>query len=151
MPKASLGDHHLEWFRLLTEVKARAAELPFVLDLVGELERLMAVSSSLDTERAALIARAQQLTRDQDAVLIRARIVAGQIRAGIRTKYGYGSEALIGFGMRPRRRKAARMEEERDGAALAVPVTPDPSKDTVAGNRQPKGGRSPSKGRRRPS
>lgn len=153
MPKASLGDHHLEWFRLIAEVRAKAAELPFLMDFVDELERLLEKSTLIDAERGALASRSQQLTRDQDAVKARARIVAAQLRAGIRTKFGYGSELLTGFGLRPRRRKISHIKEEEAGAALVATGVPDAtaSSSPPLGNGSPlEGDRRPSKGRRRP-
>jgi hypothetical protein len=127
MPKAALADHHKEWFQLAAEIRRQAAEVPFLLDLADELERLLAKSSSLEVERSTLAARIQQLTRDQDAVKTRARSVASQLRAGVRSRFGYASETLAAFGMRPRRRKIARSQEEKAGAALVAPAAPKES------------------------
>jgi hypothetical protein len=115
MPKAALADHHLEWFQLAAEVRINAAEL---------------------------VAGVQQLTRDMDAVKARARIVAGQVRAGVRTKYGYGNEKLTAFGMRPRRRSFDRLKEEQAGAALVAPALETPDEPAKA---------APTEGKCRPS
>jgi len=121
MPKAALADHSVEWYRLAVGVRENAADVPFLIDQVDELERLLSSSQRIDGERAALDAQRQQLSRDLDAVKTRARIVAAQVRSGIRTKYGYGSEKLTVFGMRPRRRGIASRNEELAGAALVAP------------------------------
>jgi hypothetical protein len=149
MPKAALADHHLEWFQLAAEVRINAAEVPFLTELADELERLYERSAGIQVERAALVARVQQLTRDMDAVKARARIVAGQVRAGVRTKYGYGNEKLTAFGMRPRRRSFDRLKEEQAGAALVAPAPQTPDEPAKAAPAE--GKRRPSRGRRDPS
>jgi hypothetical protein len=106
MPKAALAEHNLEWYRLVA-VRDNTADVPYLTDLVGELEHLLARSQQIDTERAALDAQRQQLTRDLDGIKARARIVAAHLRSGVKTKYGYSSEKLTQFGLRPRRRHHA--------------------------------------------
>jgi len=99
--------------------------MPFLMEFVNELERLKETAGRIEVERATLDAKRQQLTRDLDAVKARARVLAAQVRAGIKTKYGYGSEKLIEFGLRPRRRSLTSLQEEQAGAALVTPP-PDP-------------------------
>jgi hypothetical protein len=120
MSKDALADHSLEWYRLAAKVRENAAEMPYLLDMAGELERLLASSSRIAAERATLDAQRHQLSRDLDAVKSRARIVAAQLRAGVKAKLGFGSEKLTEFGMRPRRRDVRRREEESKGAALGA-------------------------------
>lgn len=128
MSKASIADHSLEWGKLTRSVRANVADVPYLEDLLSELETLVDRSHEIRIERAALDARSQQLTRDLQAVTSRARTVAAQLRSGLKTRFGHGSEKLVEFGLRPRRKRLdIEMEEARVSAAPpSRDETPDP-------------------------
>lgn len=121
MPKASLADHSLEWFKLLASVEANNQDVPYLKELRDELELVLDSVKALDQERAALEARKQQITRDLQALKSRGRLVAARLRSGLRTRYGFGSEKLVEFGMRPRRRSLD--DEMREEQAMTA-ITP---------------------------
>lgn len=119
MPKASLADHSLEWFKLLASVEANNQDVPYLDELKDELQLVLDSVKVLAQEQATLEARRQQVTRDLQALKSRGRLVAARLRSGLRTRYGFGSEKLVEFGMRPRRRRLAdEMREERVMAAI---------------------------------
>lgn len=116
MPKASIADHELEWRQLVARANANAADLPYLAELVAELQKIIDVVPQLEQERLVLNARSQQLTRDLDGHKGRARVVAARIRSGLKTKYGHSSAKLTEFGLRPRRRRLS--EEQAEQAAM---------------------------------
>ncbi len=119
MPKASLADHSLEWFKLLASVEANNQDVPYLDELKDELQLVLDSVKVLAQEQATLEARRQQVTRDLQALKSRGRLVAARMRSGLRTRYGFGSEKLVEFGMRPRRRRLAdEMREEQVMAAI---------------------------------
>ena len=119
MPKASLADHSLEWFKLLASVEANNQDVPYLDELKDELQLVLDSVKVLAQEQATLEARRQQVTRDLQALKSRGRLVAARLRSGLRTRYGFGSEKLVEFGMRPRRRRLAdEMREEQVMAAI---------------------------------
>lgn len=124
MPKASIADHELEWRQLVARATANAEDLPFLAELVAELQKIVEVVPQLEQERLALTARSQQLTRDIDAYKGRGRIVAARIRSGLKTKYGHGSEKLTEFGLRPRRRRLR--DQQAEQAAMDKLTDADP-------------------------
>jgi hypothetical protein len=112
MPK-SVADHSLEWSHLLASVGTNSGDVPFLDDLTLELNRILRTLNELDKEQLALIARKQQITRDREALKNLGRVVAARIRSGLRTQYGFGSEKLTEFGMRPRRRSVKDRQAEQ--------------------------------------
>lgn len=107
MPKKSVADHSLEWSQLITMVRRNAADVPYLLELSSELETVLSGVSKLETERLALDAESHQKTRDIQALKGVGRSISARIRSGLNTQYGFGSEKLVEFGMRPRRRRVA--------------------------------------------
>jgi len=124
MPKNSFADDTGDWSQLLRSVGNRNDEVPFLKELLSELQLLLDTVRELERERLQLKARSQQISRDVDALRNRGRNLAGRVRSGLRTQYGYDSELLTEFGLNPRRRKVrARIAEQE---ALTKISDPDP-------------------------
>lgn len=124
MPKNSFAEDTVGWSMLLSSTRKHDHEVPFLKELMAELQLILKTVTALEQERLQLKARSQQITKDLDALKTRGRSVAGRIRSGIKSQYGYSSEQLIEFGMHPRRRKVQdRLAEEE---ALAKISNPDP-------------------------
>jgi hypothetical protein len=124
MPKNSFADESFEWSQLLTSVKNNEEEVAYLEELMSELRIILNASRALDVERLALDAKRQQVTRDQQALRGRGRVVAARVRAGIKTRYGYGSEKLVEFGMQPRRRSVMDEKAEQDAVAKVSDTEP---------------------------
>jgi uncharacterized coiled-coil DUF342 family protein len=112
MSKESLATTLHQWEHLLAASEANADELDYLRELREELQDLAEKARKLRGEQDALNARKQQVTRDLDAVKERGREVAVQVRMGIKTRYGFGGEKLIEFGLRPRKGKRPLPEGE---------------------------------------
>ena len=124
MPKNSFADESFEWSQLLTSVKNNEEEVAYLEELLSELRIILNASRKLDLERMALDAKRQQVTRDLQALRGRGRVVAARVRAGIKTRYGYGSEKLVEFGMQPRRRSVMDEKAEQDAVAKVSDTEP---------------------------
>jgi len=124
MPKNSFADESFEWSQLLTSVKNNEEEVAYLEELLSELRIILNASRKLDLERMALDAKRQQVTRDLQALRGRGRVVAARVRAGIKTRYGYGSEKLVEFGMQPRRRNVMDEKAEQDAVAKVSDTEP---------------------------
>lgn len=120
MPKSSIADESFEWTHLLLSVEQNSGEIAHLSELIAELRTILQGSKELEQERLALEARRQQITRDLQSLRSRGRIVAGRVRAGLRSRYGYGSEKLVEFGLQPRRR---RVDAERTELEAVDKVT----------------------------
>jgi|SRR5215210_4891213 len=122
MPKKSVADHSLEWYQLTTTVDGK--DLPYLAELISELGLVRKAVTELETERLALTARRQQITRDLEALKNRGRTLATRVRAGILTKYGSDSEKLTQFGMQPRRRRIGEARAEQEAVARITDSDP---------------------------
>lgn len=124
MPKKSTADHNLEWSRLIATVRTNAGDVPYLVELSSELEIVLGGVRKLETERMALDAERYQKTRDIQGLKGRGRILAARMRSGLNTKYGFGSEKLVEFGMTPRRRRIA--DEQAEQEAVDKITSSDP-------------------------
>jgi hypothetical protein len=113
MPKKSFAEHSLEWFHLANSAETDLQE-PFLKELILELRHVRETMLALETERLALIARKQQITKDMNALKSRGRAVAARVRSGVLTQYGWDSERLTVHGMKPRRRKTRVLLDEKE-------------------------------------
>jgi hypothetical protein len=114
MPKKSVAEHSMEWRLLLDSIEPDTQEVAFMKELLFELRHVQTTILQLESERLALTARRQQITKDLSALKNRGRTVAARIRSGIRTQHGYDSETLTKHGMKPRRRRTRDVVNERE-------------------------------------
>jgi DNA polymerase III psi subunit len=113
MPKKSVAEHSMEWRLLLDSIEAETQDVAFMKELLFELRLVRDTVLRLESERLALIARKQQITKDLNALKNRGRAVASRVRSGLLTQLGHDSEQLTAHGMKPRRRRIGdRLQEE---------------------------------------
>lgn len=106
MPGISFAQKVTKWEITTNAVAANAADLPHLeadrLELLGLLAEVMA----LGNQQIALQAQAQQALRDLDEKLRMGEAVVARLRAAVRAKYGYKSEKLTEFQLRPYRSRS---------------------------------------------
>lgn len=114
MSKESVAKTILQWERLIAASESNSAELDYLATEREELHKMLERLKELKQEQDALTAKKQQVTRDLDAAKEGGREIAVRMRYGIKTRYGYKSEKLIQFGLKPRRvsRKKPRKGEK---------------------------------------
>ena len=104
MPKESLGKTVDQWERILGATEANEDVRSILARQSRELRGLLKKVRELSKRQAALTALKQQVTRDLQGALDQGREIAAQMRTGLKAQYGFGSEKLTEFGLRPRRR-----------------------------------------------
>jgi hypothetical protein len=117
MPKKSVAEHSVEWRLLLDSIGTGTPEAAFLKELLFELRTVQETLLNLESERLALTARRQQITKDMNLLKNRGRTVAARVRSGLRTQLGYDSEQLTAHGMKPRRRRVGQTREELETVA----------------------------------
>lgn len=117
MPKKSVAEHSAEWRLLLDSIEPETQEIAFLKELIFELRLVRETILQLESERLALLARKQQVTKDLNALKNRGRAVTARIRAGLRTVHGFDSEHLVAHGMKPRRRRVGQTLNEQETLA----------------------------------
>lgn len=118
MPKKSVAEHSSEWRLLLDSIGMEFQEEPaFLKELLSELRTARETILQLESERLALTARRQQITKDLNVLKSRGRAAAARVRSGLRTQLGYDSEQLTAHGMKPRRRRVSERLQEQETLA----------------------------------
>ena len=101
--------------RLIPPLLANEAEIPHLTALRQELEEVLAELDPLLAQQASLAAAKQEVSKQLQARLAKARQLGAFLRAGVRQKYGTRSEKLREFNLQPfRGRKAAKPEEPEE-------------------------------------
>lgn len=94
------------WKSLGAGLEHNAADYPELENHRLLLKELATSAGNLVARRNALEAEKQAVTSELQAILDQGRRVASLLRAGMRLKYGTGSEKLVEFGLQPRRRRS---------------------------------------------
>jgi hypothetical protein len=121
----SLADRKRRWGLLVDNRKRILAELPH---LAGDLEDLEAVEkevAALLARQAQYIAKTREITKKLRSLAKRGDNLRGRIGAGIRWKYGFTADGLVGFGFTPHRSK--RRAEDEPGEVADLPGEEEPA------------------------
>jgi len=110
--------------------------MPHLADLHGELERIIAQSEDLDARAEALKAESRAVNANREALAKSGDDLRGRLGASLQTTYGFKSEKLIEFGLKPRkargRDKQPRVRRTPDKATESpgAPAEPPATKST---------------------
>jgi hypothetical protein len=130
MSKKSLADHLVVWDKLATAIKNKASELPALQPFVEVLKDATVEVREAKQRQVTLRAAAQQASRDLEAAMEKASEAEVRLNRGILSAYGYKSEKLVEFGLRPwrpRRPKAApEAPEAPESDTQPLPDAPKP-------------------------
>jgi hypothetical protein len=122
MPNNSaIADFVHKWEKMITNVTAKAAELPPHISLYNEplaqlLGEFKASGAAKDIRKAAK----QQETKDSRELQKRAQRQAAKLRSALLAHYDFDSEELVAFGIPPRRPSKRK--------PTGTPETPQPEK-----------------------
>jgi hypothetical protein len=94
------------WELIINAVAANAVDLPHLEPLRAELEGVLQDTMDLGNQQDVVQSRAQQTSRELGEQLRRGEALAARLRAGVRAQYGYKSEKLTEFQLRPFRRRS---------------------------------------------
>jgi len=119
----ALDDRVGRWRILIGNVQEELESAPHLTADVQELEQIDDQVRALRVELASLQAQLHVATRTLRLLAERGDRVRSRLGASLRGLYGFTSERLIGFGLkpRPRSRRAAALANERDRDALVLP------------------------------
>lgn len=130
MSKEAYGDQMAGWDRLAQTVENNAEELRYLQEQGAVLKEALAEAREAKHRQTLLRAAAQQASRDLESAMEKANDAAVRLNRGLLSVYGYKSEKLVEFGLRPwrpRRRKAAlEASESAESATQPIPSPPKP-------------------------
>jgi len=122
--QGSIADHLTSWEKLVTNVDADQAELPDLSPYRDPLSDTLEEAKARNARIQALIGIKQQEVKDLREDLRTGRFYAAKLRASLKAHYGYQSERLRKYGIRPvstRKRPPGESEEP----APPVPELPE--------------------------
>jgi hypothetical protein len=109
-----------DWKMLMNAVAANVDDLTHLEPVRGELDAVFQLALELGAQNDRVLAETQQTSRVIEQTLRRGDALAARLRAGVRAKYGYKSEKLTEFQLRPFRRRA-RLEEPQPQPEAPAP------------------------------
>jgi len=104
MSDNSLAGILSDWDGLLAAVEANREDLPHVEPCRVQLEASLMDLRALHARRATLQAELRRSTRDLRDLVAGGRDLAARVRYGVRSRYGFRSDKLTEFGIRPSRK-----------------------------------------------
>lgn len=112
MARAKVSSTRVRGWDLLNEsLKPLLAEMPHIQPLQVELQGVLEGVRSLDNEQEDARSRLRDIVRRRQEAERQGEVVRRRVEAHLRGTFGYTSEELIKFGIKPRprviRRKAA--------------------------------------------
>lgn len=92
-----------EWELLSSNLKPHLAEMPFLQEIVDELDALIARARALDLEQELARGRLQDAVHQRQEVEKQGERLRGRAAAHLKGRFGFGSDDLVQFGLRPAR------------------------------------------------
>ena len=119
MPGITFAKKVTKWAVTSNAVIINASDLPSLQADGLELQSLQQEAMELGNLQIALEAQFQQVSRDLEEKLRQGEALVARVRSGVRAEYGYLSEKLREFGLRPFRRR-------RGSGSTPTPTPPPP-------------------------
>lgn len=92
------------WELLNENLKPHLAEMPYVQGFMTELQGLLEMVRTIDAEQEDARSRLRDLVRRRQEAERQGEIVRRRVEAHLKGSFGYTSEELIKFGVKPRPR-----------------------------------------------
>jgi hypothetical protein len=115
-----------DWQMLVTTVAANTFDLAYLEPTRVELSAVLLIALELGVQHDRVHSVAQDTTRAVADTLRRGEALASRLRAGVRAKYGYKSEKLTEFQIRPLARRSRVKEPPPQPEAPAPDAAPLP-------------------------
>ena len=118
------------WELLATNAKASAAQdMPHIAADLASLEGLLTQARQIESQQESLRSQARELNAQLRDVTRDGEILRRRLGANLNGKFGFTSETLVRFGIKPRKvnRRSARAEKkvvEAQAAATPASTTP---------------------------
>jgi hypothetical protein len=107
----------VEWELLIVNLRPHLGELPFLQDIVTEMESLITTAKTLDSQQEVARGVLQGAVQQRQGVERQGEALRRRVGAHLRGNYGFTSNDLVKFGLRPRKTGPR-------ARAVKKPVTP---------------------------
>ncbi|MEA2600293.1 MAG: hypothetical protein QOF89_1285 [Acidobacteriota bacterium] len=119
----SFAEKTSRWAVLVTNVKEILPDVPHLTDDVGSLERLVGEGRVLESRQDDLRSQFQENTKKIKALISQGETLRGRLTAGLQSKFGFRSETLLKFGVKPRRAPRRKAAEKPVPQPATTPTT----------------------------
>ncbi len=112
-----------EWELISASLKPHLAEMPFLQDIVNELDALIARAKALDIEQEVARGRLQDVVHQRQEVEKQGERLRGRAAAHLKGSFGFGSDDLVQFGLRPVKGVRGPRKAKPSGTPTTQPAT----------------------------
>jgi len=92
----------VEWELTIVNIKPHLEEMPFIQPMAAELETLVVEGKTLDSAQEIARGQLQDATHRRQEVEKRGQELRRRIASHLRGSFGFASDDLVKFGVRPR-------------------------------------------------
>ena len=92
-----------DWELLNTALQPHLNDMPFLKDMVAELEGLITTAKGMDTKQQDLRGSLQETVRQRQDLEKRGKDLHLRVAAMLRGNLGFDNQTLLAFGVKPRR------------------------------------------------
>lgn len=131
---STIPERIARWKVISAGLKPLLPELPFLGELHADLEKIIVQSEELDTRHEALKAETREVNRIREDLARNGDDLRNRLGATIQTLYGFHSEKLLEFGMKPKRVRGRDRKPRARRTRPDAPEQPQPSGDAASGS-----------------
>ncbi|HKI04084.1 MAG TPA: hypothetical protein VKK31_19040 [Thermoanaerobaculia bacterium] len=124
---STIPERIARWKVIAAGLRPLLAEMPHLIPLHTELERIIQESETQDARNEALKAATRELTSTRESLAKSGDDLRLRLGASLQTTYGFKSERLIEFGIPPRRPRG-RAKKAKGRQPVPHPRRPRPSR-----------------------
>lgn len=108
------------WKVITTGLKPLLGDMPHLADLHGQLEKIILQSEELDARSEALKSESREVNKNRAGLAKTGDDLRKRLGASLKTSFGFASEKLIEFGLKPTRPRT----RDKKPRARRTPATP---------------------------
>ena len=107
-----------DWELLNTALQSHLTDMPYLKDMVTELQGLITDAKDMDTKQQNLRGSLQETVRQRKVLEKQGTTLHGRVGSMLKGNLGFDNQTLLGFGLKPRRPRRKK---------TPAPVTPPPA------------------------
>jgi hypothetical protein len=120
------------WKVISAGLKPLLGNMPHLADLHGQLEQVIAQSEEMDARAEALKAESRTVNASREALAKSGDDLRSRLGASLQTTYGFKSEKLIEFGLKPRKPRGRDKQPRVKKTPATTPATTKPATEPPA-------------------
>jgi hypothetical protein len=127
---SSIPERIARWKVISAGLRPLLTDMPHLAALHADLERIIAQAEELDVRAEALKAESREVNNSREALARSGDNLRGRLGASLQTAYGFQSEKLIEFGLKPRKARGRDKKPRVRRNPAPAPASPAASQTT---------------------